>query len=149
MVRLKGGDPFLFGRGGEELALLAERGVPYEVVPGVTSAFAVPAYAGIPVTHRDFASSVHVITGHKKAGEKLQLDFKSLARLSGTLVFLMSVSAISQICRGLLEAGMKPETPAAALQQGTGAAQKKSSQIWSICQPKCKNRACICRQFLW
>ncbi|MEY8390231.1 uroporphyrinogen-III C-methyltransferase [Lachnospiraceae bacterium 45-W7] len=125
VVRLKGGDPFVFGRGGEELALLAERGVPYEVVPGVTSAFAVPAYAGIPVTHRDFASSVHVITGHKKAGEKLQLDFKSLARLSGTLVFLMSVSAISQICQGLLEAGMKPETPAAALQQGTGAAQKK------------------------
>lgn len=125
VVRLKGGDPFLFGRGGEELALLAEQGVPYEVVPGVTSAFAVPAYCGIPVTHREFASSVHVITGHKKAGEQLQLDFKSLARLSGTLVFLMGVSAIPEICQGLLEAGMEPQMPAALLQQGTGAAQKK------------------------
>ncbi len=125
VVRLKGGDPFLFGRGGEELALLAEQGVPYEVVPGVTSALAVPAYCGIPVTHRDFASSVHVITGHKKAGEELQLDFKSLARLSGTLVFLMGVSGIPQICQGLLDAGMEPEMPAAVLQRGTGAGQKK------------------------
>ena len=68
VVRLKGGDPFLFGRGGEELELLTERGIPYEVVPGVTSSIAVPAYNGIPVTHRDFTSSLHIITGHKRAG---------------------------------------------------------------------------------
>lgn len=125
VIRLKGGDPFLFGRGGEELTLLAEQGVPFEIVPGVTSAFAVPAYNGIPVTHRDYASSVHVITGHKKAGEKLQLDYEALAGLNGTLVFLMSVSAIPDICQGLLDAGMEPEMPVAALQQGTGARQKK------------------------
>ena len=71
VVRLKGGDPFLFGRGGEELELLAEKGIPYEVVPGVTSPIAVPAYNGIPVTHRDYTSSLHIITGHKKSGAAL------------------------------------------------------------------------------
>jgi len=125
VVRLKGGDPFLFGRGGEELTLLKEHGIHFEVVPGVTSAFAVPAYGGIPVTHRDFASSVHVITGHKKAGEKLHLDFEALVRLDGTLVFLMGVSAIPDICQGLLAAGMEPKMPVAVLQQGTSARQKK------------------------
>ncbi len=125
VVRLKGGDPFLFGRGGEELQLLARHGVPFEVVPGVTSAFAVPAYGGIPVTHRELASSVHVITGHKKEGERLQLDYEALVRLKGTLVFLMSVFAISDICQGLLAAGMESKMPVAVVQQGTGAAQKK------------------------
>ncbi len=125
VVRLKGGDPFLFGRGGEELALLAEEGIPFEVVPGVASAFAVPAYFGIPVTHRAFASSVHVMTGHRKKEEPLQLDFEALARLSGTLVFLMGVSALEEIRGGLLGAGMDPKTPAAVLQQGTCAGQKK------------------------
>ena len=104
VVRLKGGDPFLFGRGGEELPLLAEHGLPYEVVPGVTSAIAVPAYNGIPITHRDFASSVHIITGHKKKDEPLELDFATLAKLEGTLVFLMGVSALGDICDGLMRA---------------------------------------------
>lgn len=106
VVRLKGGDPFLFGRGGEELELLMQHEIPFEVVPGVTSAFAVPAYNGIPVTHRDFASSVHILTGHRKQGQPLQLDFEALARLSGTLVFLMGVLALEEICQGLLAAGM-------------------------------------------
>ena len=108
VVRLKGGDPFLFGRGGEELELLTEAGIPYEVVPGVTSCIAVPAYNGIPVTHRDFCSSVHVITGHKKAGEAYDIDFKALKETKGTLVFLMGLKALPDICRGLLEAGMDP-----------------------------------------
>ena len=125
VVRLKGGDPFLFGRGGEELELLTEHDIPFEIVPGITSAISVPAYNGIPVTHRDYTSSVHIITGHKKRDEKLELDFESLVRLKGTLVFLMGVSALSDICNGLLQAGMEPNMPAAILQQGTTAGQKK------------------------
>ena len=78
VVRLKGGDPFLFGRGGEELELLSENGIPYEIVPGVTSPISVPAYNGIPVTHRDFCSSLHIITGHKRAGQEYDIDFNAL-----------------------------------------------------------------------
>ncbi len=125
VVRLKGGDPFLFGRGGEELELLTEEGIPYEVVPGVTSCIAVPAYNGIPVTHRDFCSSVHVITGHKKAGEAYDINFKALKDTEGTLVFLMGLKALPDICKGLLEAGMDPEMPAAVLQKGTTAGQRR------------------------
>lgn len=125
VVRLKGGDPFLFGRGGEELELLLEHEIPFEIVPGVTSAISVPAYNGIPVTHRDYTSSLHIITGHKKQGERLELDFEALVRLKGTLVFLMGVSALSDICQGLIEAGMESDMPAAMLQQGTTAGQKK------------------------
>lgn len=125
VVRLKGGDPFLFGRGGEELELLCAKGIPYEVVPGVTSPIAVPAYNGIPVTHRDYCSSLHIITGHKKAGEAYDIDFEALVRTKGTLVFLMGVSALEAICRGLLDAGMEKEMPAAILQQGTTAGQKR------------------------
>ncbi|MEG1947575.1 MAG: uroporphyrinogen-III C-methyltransferase [Lachnospiraceae bacterium] len=125
VVRLKGGDPFLFGRGAEELELLAEHEIEFEIVPGVTSAIAVPAYNGIPVTHRAYASSVHIITGHKKKGEALELDFEALIRIKGTLVFLMGVSALSDICQGLLRAGMQEDMPAAMLQQGTTAGQKK------------------------
>ena len=104
VVRLKGGDPFLFGRGGEELELLAEHQIPFEVVPGVTSSIAVPAYNGIPVTHRDFCSSVHIITGHKKAGQEYNIDFEALVRTGGTLVFLMGVTA--DVCRELGENGV-------------------------------------------
>lgn len=125
VVRLKGGDPFLFGRGGEELELLLENEVPFEIVPGITSAISVPAYNGIPVTHRDYTSSLHIITGHKKQGEKLELDFEALVRLNGTLVFLMGISALSDICQGLINAGMAKDMPAAVLQQGTTAKQKK------------------------
>ena len=127
VVRLKGGDPFVFGRGGEELELLTAFGVPYEIVPGVTSAFAVPAYSGIPVTHRDFCSSVHIITGHRRADHSYDIDFDALRRTGGTLVFLMGIAALPDICAGLLAAGMDPETPAAVLERGTTAKQKRIS----------------------
>jgi uroporphyrinogen III methyltransferase/synthase len=126
VVRLKGGDPFLFGRGGEELALLRARGVAFEVVPGVTSALAVPAYAGIPVTHRDFCSSVHIITGHAKRDGTLSLNFAALVGLRGTLVFLMGVASMGEILRGLAEAGMAAATPAAVIENGTTALQRKT-----------------------
>lgn len=125
VVRLKGGDPFLFGRGGEELELLAEHGIPFEVVPGVTSALAAPAYGGIPVTHRAFASSLHIVTGHAKAGGALNINFRALAESGGTLVFLMGVTSMGSICRGLLDAGMAPDTPAAMVESGTTPAQRK------------------------
>jgi uroporphyrinogen III methyltransferase/synthase len=125
VVRLKGGDPFLFGRGGEELELLVAHHIPFEVVPGVTSALSVPAYAGIPVTHRDCASSLHIITGHAKAGAPLNIDFEALVRAGGTLVFLMGVSALPQICQGLLNGGMEPDCPAAVVEQGTILSQRK------------------------
>ena len=125
VVRLKGGDPFLFGRGGEELELLQQNGIPFRVIPGVTSALAAPAYAGIPVTHRDFCSGVHIITGHARAGSELQIDFEALFRAGGTLVFLMGVSTLPQICGGLLAAGMDPNTPAAVVEQGTLPRQRK------------------------
>lgn len=125
VVRLKGGDPFLFGRGGEELEVLVRENIPYEVVPGVTSAIAVPAYQGIPVTHRDYCSSVHIITGHKKQGEAYDIDFEALVRTKGTLIFLMGVASLDDICRGLLNAGMDPKMPAALLSKGTTAAQER------------------------
>lgn len=124
VVRLKGGDPFLFGRGGEEIEALLAHGIPFEVVPGVTSAFAAPACAGIPVTHRGVASSVHVVTAHTRSGELPPLDFEALARLGGTLVFLMGVGAAGALCSRLVEAGMDASTPAAAVERGTTARQR-------------------------
>lgn len=125
VVRLKGGDPFLFGRGGEELELLSKHGIPFEIVPGVTSAIAVPAYNGIPVTHRDFCSSLHIITGHTKKTASAEIDYASLVKLEGTLVFLMGISAMASICNGLIEAGMEPKMPAAILEKGTTAHQRR------------------------
>ena len=125
VVRLKGGDPFLFGRGGEELLVLRAYGIDYEVVPGVSSALAVPAYNGIPVTDRHCASSVHIITGHKRAGEPLTLPFGEYVKEEGTLVFLMGLSALTDIVRGLLAAGMDAKTPAAVLERGTAASQRR------------------------
>ncbi|MGI6028107.1 MAG: uroporphyrinogen-III C-methyltransferase [Candidatus Heteroscillospira sp.] len=125
VVRLKGGDPFVFGRGGEELELLCRHNVPFEVVPGVTSAIAASAYGGIPVTHRDCCSSLHIITGHARAGKPLSLDFEALVRTGGTLVFLMGVTAMPTIVRGLLDAGMPPETPAAMVEKGTTPMQRR------------------------
>lgn len=125
VVRLKGGDPFVFGRGGEELELLEQHGVPFAEVPGVTSAIAAAAYAGIPVTHRDFCSSLHIITGHARAGKPLTIDFEALVRTGGTLIFLMGVTAMPMIVKGLLEAGMDADTPAAMVEDGTLSRQRR------------------------
>lgn len=120
VVRLKGGDPFVFGRGGEEAVALATAGVPFEIVPGLSSAIAVPAAAGIPVTHRGLSESVVITTGHD-AGTRAR-DWAVLAR-SGTLVFLMGAAALPQIVSHLVAAGCAPDTPAAAITWGTWAAQ--------------------------
>lgn len=124
VLRLKGGDPFVFGRGAEELELLKEHHIPFEIVPGITSAVAVPAYAGIPITHRDFTSSFHVITGHPRKNGTSRVDYQALAGLTGTLVFLMGISSMEEILDGLMQAGMKKTTPAAVLEKGTLASQR-------------------------
>ena len=125
VVRLKGGDPFLFGRGGEELEALCKNGISFEIVPGVTSAISVPAYNGIPITHRDFCSSVHIITGHTKNLERADIDFPALVKFGGTLVFLMGVASMPVICKELIDAGMDPTMPAAILENGTTAHQRR------------------------
>lgn len=127
VVRIKGGDPFVFGRGAEEAEALAKEGIPFEIVPGITSATAVPAYQGIPVTHRDMASSVHIITAHKKNGGMPKEQYEVLAKTEGTLVFLMGVTALPELMDGLVKAGMDPDRPAAVLEQGTTAGQRKTA----------------------
>jgi len=124
VVRLKGGDPYVFGRGGEEAAALAAAGVPFTVVPGVSAALAVPAAAGIPVSHRDHASSVAVVAAHR-AGER-DLPWASLAGLD-TLVFLMGAGRVRELCLRLVGAGRDPGTPAAAVQWGTTERQREVS----------------------
>lgn len=125
VVRLKGGDPFIFGRGGEEAQELLEAGIEYEVVPGVSSCYGAPAYAGIPVTHREYASSFHVITGHEGGHkEKMTLDYATLAKEEGTLVFLMGLKNLPHIVRSLIAHGKDPLTPAAVIQEGTTGRQK-------------------------
>ncbi|MBL4889943.1 MAG: uroporphyrinogen-III C-methyltransferase [Candidatus Lindowbacteria bacterium] len=120
IVRLKGGDPFIFGRGGEEACALVDTGIPFEVVPGVSSAIAAPAYAGIPVTSRGLASEVTFITGQNTWDESHPgVDYARLAKNPGTLVFLMGVSRINNICEGLLTGGMSKSTPASVIQWGT------------------------------
>jgi uroporphyrinogen III methyltransferase/synthase len=120
VVRLKGGDPFVFGRGGEEAEALAEAGVPFEVVPGVTSGIAAPAYAGIPVTHRDEASAVALVTGHEDpAKDESALDWAGLAGFPGTLVLYMGVRRLADIAARLIEAGRSPGEPAAVVERGT------------------------------
>ena len=148
IARLKGGDPFVFGRGGEEALELVAAGVEFEVVPGVTSAIAVPAYAGIPVSHRGIATSFHIVTGHEKlderrktkderseafssvipakagismpsSGEPVGLDFESLARCPGTLIFLMGIGNMDFIAHRLIECGKDPKTPLAFIEKGT------------------------------
>ncbi len=145
VARLKGGDPFVFGRGGEEALELVAAGIEFEVVPGVTSAIAVPAYAGIPVSHRGIATSFHIITGHEKEvdsrksevgsdsvilsevrstkskdpSQNLSLDFETLAKSQGTLIFLMGIANMDFIARRLIECGKDPKTPLAFIEKGT------------------------------
>ena len=119
VVRLKGGDPYIFGRGGEEAEYLIERGIDFEIVHGVSSFYAGLGYAGIPITFRGEATSFHVFTGHKKKGEPLDLDFKNIAKSDGSLVFLMGISNLPLIVNGLLSNGMDPHIGAAVVENGT------------------------------
>jgi uroporphyrin-III C-methyltransferase len=124
VVRLKGGDPFLFGRGGEEAEALAEKQVDFEVVPGVTSAIAAPAYAGIPLTHRDYASSVAIVTGHQAGNTGKIVNWSKLASAVDTIVILMGVEAFESTAAKLMEGGLNPDTPAAIIEQGTSKKQR-------------------------
>ena len=120
VVRLKGGDPTVFARGGEEMAYLAANGVPFEVIPGVTSAIAGPGVAGIPVTHRDHASSVTVVTGHEDPTKsESAVDWEALAATGGTIVVLMGVTRLPLYTEALMDAGMDPETPVAMVERAT------------------------------
>ena len=125
VARLKGGDPFIFGRGGEEALALTAAGIEYEVIPGVSSAYSAPAYAGIPITHRGKASSFHVITGHEDPAKgESSLDYDILAREEGTLVFLMGLSKLHQISERLIAYGKDADTAAAVIASGTTARQR-------------------------
>ncbi|MFD1685133.1 uroporphyrinogen-III C-methyltransferase [Halobellus litoreus] len=120
VVRLKGGDPFVFGRGGEEMEHLASEGIPFEVVPGITSAIAGPGTAGIPVTHRDHTSSVSFVTGHEDpTKEESAVNWEALAATGGTLVVLMGVGKLPDYTAALREAGMDPDTPVALVERAT------------------------------
>ncbi len=124
VVRLKGGDPFVFGRGGEEALHLAQHGIDFDVVPGITSSAACAAYAGIPLTHRELAHSVRFVTGHTRAGTELDLNWSSLADPETTLVVYMGMINVETITAKLIEAGLDPATPAAAINMGTRPEQR-------------------------
>lgn len=128
VVRLKGGDPFIFGRGGEEALALTEAGIAFEVVPGISSAIAVPAYAGIPVTQRGQSGVLTIVTGHEQPGRSSSLvDWEALAKVDGTLVILMGVATLPEISQNLLRGGMASTTPAAVIEQGTTAHQRQAT----------------------
>ena len=125
VTRLKGGDPFIFGRGGEEAEVLVTAGIPFEIVPGVTSAIAAPAYAGIPLTHRDYTSTLAFITGHEDPTKaETSIEWASLAKGIGTLVFFMGVKNLPHITKNLMDNGMSPETPVGLVRWGTTTRQQ-------------------------
>ncbi len=141
VVRLKGGDPYLFGRGGEEAQALAREGIEVEVVPGITSAIAVPTYAGIPVTHRDYASMVTFITGHEDpTKEETAIDWELLARFEGTLVILMGVSMLERNVRELIKHGKSVYTPVAVIERGTQPDQRVTIGTLADIVGLCKQR---------
>lgn len=119
VVRLKGGDPFVFGRGGEEAMALAQAGIPFEVVPGLTSAVAAPAAAGVPVTHRGVSIGFTVVTGHRERGGSTTIDWEALARVGTTIVILMGVAERREIAQRLMDGGLPGTTPVVAIRNGT------------------------------
>ena len=125
IVRLKGGDPFIFGRGSEEALLLAQHGIKFEIVPGITAASACTTYAGIPLTHRGLSQGVQIITGHSQSDKPLELDWKSLADDNKTIVIYMGLANIKLIGENLMNAGLDKNTPAAAIQNGTTVKQHR------------------------
>lgn len=129
VVRLKGGDPFVFGRGSEEALYLVSHHVDFEVIPGVTAASACTTYAGIPLTHRGLANQVQIITGHCREDSPLEYDWPGLVNSSATLVIYMGVAQIAKITQSLMEAGMDPAMPAAAIENGTS----NSQRVWTTC----------------
>lgn len=140
IVRLKGGDPYIFGRGSEEALALAAQGIPFVVVPGITAGIGCGAAAGIPMTHRGLASGVRFVTGHSQEGKPLDLNWASLADPDTTLVFYMATQNLAQICAPLLQAGLAAETPAAVISCGTTARQ--SQQVATLATlPACLKTA--------
>jgi uroporphyrin-III C-methyltransferase/precorrin-2 dehydrogenase/sirohydrochlorin ferrochelatase/uroporphyrin-III C-methyltransferase len=125
VVRLKGGDPFIFGRGSEEALHLRRQGVDFEVVPGITAAAACSAYAGVPLTHRGISRGVRLVTGHFRNDEPIDLDWRSLVDPEATLVIYMGLSNLKRICKRLVATGLDPATPALAVQDGTTPAQRR------------------------
>ena len=141
IVRLKGGDPFIFGRGSEEAQYLVQHNVAFEYIPGITAAAACSAYAGIPLTHRGVARSVRLITGHCKADQPLELNWDSLADTQTTLVFYMGLANLNQLREELIKAGLPASTPAAAIENGTTQAQRRCISTLSNLPEAIKNMA--------
>lgn len=138
IVRLKGGDPFLFGRGGEEALVLKKAGIEFEIIPGITSAIAVPAYAGIPVTQRHISSSVAIITGHEASSKRIStVNWESLARSVDTIVIMMGIRNMKRITGKLIEGGRDPETPVAVIEKGTTKNQRITVGTLANIEKKC------------